>query len=134
VFGTDTVVSEPPRLAPRDLERFLCARRERDATGTHPLKCPSAEGRLDRLAHGGEVDPDRGQRIRVSVAAPASDSPGDRVAELFDADPGLSEDAGREAVKLGRSAEEQVFGADPAVSQGARLFLRSARAPRARDR
>src|SRR3954451_13730158 len=71
VLGADERVAAGDRLAQRQLERLVRPRREREAGRVHaapagaPRQGAGAEGPLDPLADGVEVDPERGERVRV---------------------------------------------------------------------
>src|ERR1700681_378769 len=61
VLGADVVVAELQRLAQRELEHFLRARRERDMAARGFLS--PADGLLDLMPYGGQADPERFQGL-----------------------------------------------------------------------
>src|SRR6478672_5128948 len=130
MLGADVVVAHRDRLAQRQLERLLRARREREraarhepAAATAPCERAGAERALDPLADGVEVDAERGERLGVEVGLAAADDPVDLAAGPRGVDGEVAQHAGGPAVVVVEEGEEQVLGADPAVGQGGRLAL-----------
>src|SRR3954471_24501663 len=129
VLGADERVAAGDRLAQRQLERLLRARRERPpAVARRPAPAPGAprqraraEGALDPLADGVEVDAQRGERVGVEVRLADADDPLDLRADPRARDAVIDEGGRGAALVVVEQAEQQVLGADPAVPQGARV-------------
>src|SRR6476469_3751692 len=94
------------RLAQRLLQRPLCGPRERGAPGGRPPRGQRArpERRLDAVADGVEIDPERRERVAVELVA------GD-----------LGPQHGGVEPDRARTPEHQVLGADPLVPERLRL-------------
>jgi hypothetical protein len=94
VLRADVVMAQGQRLAQRQLEHLLRARRERDLL--------------------------RGHLVRRAVARDAQDLG----ADALDVDVERLQDAGRNTLLLTKQAEQDVLRADGVVPESSRLFLR----------
>src|SRR3954471_14837204 len=120
VLGADAGVAHRDRLAQRELEDLLRARRERELPGGGAAPAAAAGQRaraerpLDPLAHRVEVDAQGGERVGVDPRLAAADDALDLAARPLAVDgEALAQQARRAAVGVVEQAEQQVLGADP---------------------
>src|SRR3954451_1045865 len=126
VLGADERVAAGDRLAQRQLERLLGARRERPSPVVRrrapapgaPRQRTRPERALDPLADGGEGDARRRERGGVEVGLADADDPLDLRTDPRTADARVDEHPSGATLVVVEQPEQQVLGGAPAAAEG----------------